>query len=279
MQIAAYKIKFIQELESVYNANEVLSFFHLLLESIVGIKRIDLALNPTKLLENKQKEALDKALQALKQEKPIQYILGETEFYGLNFKVNEHTLIPRPETEELVSWVLENTSQSATILDIGTGSGCIAIALAKNLPKAQVSAIDFSEKALKMAKENAQLNDVSIDFIQQDILTLEALVKNYDIIVSNPPYVKEDEKPMLAKNVLAYEPDSALFVSNENPLVFYSKIADLAKANLAQNGLLFFEINQYLAQETITVLKDKGFKHIELKKDIFGNDRMLKASL
>jgi len=278
MQIAAYKTKFIQELESVYNANEVLSFFHLLLESIVGIKRIDLALNPTKLLENTQKEALDKALQALKQEKPIRYIIGETEFYGLNFKVNEHTLIPRPETEELVSWVLENTSQSATILDIGTGSGCIAIALAKNLENTTISALDFSEKALKMAKENAQLNDVSIDFIQQDILALDALAKNYDIIVSNPPYVKEDEKSMLAKNVLAYEPDSALFVSNENPLVFYSKIADLAKTNLAQNGLLFFEINQYLAQETITVLKDKGFKHIELKKDIFGNDRMLKAS-
>jgi release factor glutamine methyltransferase len=281
MQIIAYKKIFIQELQELYNTNEVLSFFHLLLTSIVGLSRIDLALNPKISLNNEQKKSFDNALEQLKQEQPIQYIIGKTAFYGLDFKVNKHTLIPRPETEELVTWVLENTTknQKNTIIDIGTGSGCIAVALAKNLEKARVTALDFSEDALQIAKENAKLNDVSIDFIQQDILKLDALDKTYTIIVSNPPYVKEDEKPMMAKNVLVYEPNSALFVSNENPLLFYSKIADLAKEKLSKNGLLFFEINQYLAQETIAMLKDKGFKNVELKKDIFANDRMLKASL
>jgi release factor glutamine methyltransferase len=281
MQIIAFKKIFIQELKDLYNANEVLSFFHLLLASIVGLSRMDLALNPKVNLDIEQKKSFDKALEQLKKEQPIQYIIGKTAFYALDFKVNEYTLIPRPETEELVSWILESIekNQKNTLIDIGTGSGCIAIALAKNLEKTQVTALDFSAEALQIAKENAKLNDVSIDFIQQDILTLDTLDKKYTIIVSNPPYVKEDEKPMMAKNVLVYEPSSALFVSNENPLLFYRKIADLAKEKLSKKGLLFFEINQYLAQETIVMLKEKGFKTVELKKDIFGNDRMLKASL
>jgi release factor glutamine methyltransferase len=240
---------------------------------------------------------LNTALKRLKNEEPIQYIIGATEFYGFPFLVDKSTLIPRPETEELVEWILLETAKlqsdqvlkSLQILDIGTGSGCIPISLAKNLPAATISAIDISADALKIAIKNATLNKVKVDFIEGNVLDLYAFNEilkqkpynqvKFDIIVSNPPYVRELEKIEIQNNVLLNEPHLALFVSDENPLLFYDKIADIAKQHLSKNGLLFFEINQYLGEETIKILAEKGFKNIKLRKDLFGNDRMIKATI
>jgi release factor glutamine methyltransferase len=232
-------------------------------------------------------------LSELLKEKPIQYITGEAWFYGLRFEVNENTLIPRPETEELVELILNSPitqhPSPITILDIGTGTGCIPISIKANLPQANVSAIDVSEKALEVAKRNAELNKVEINFIQANILDVEDLLKlpspiihhplSYNIIVSNPPYVRNLEKQEIKKNVLDYEPHLALFVEDTDALLFYRKIAQLALKNLSPNGLLFFEINQYLGKETLELLESLGFKNIELKKDIYGNDRMVKCSI
>ncbi|RSC93079.1 peptide chain release factor N(5)-glutamine methyltransferase [Tenacibaculum singaporense] len=281
MQLKQYKSYFSEELKSVFPQTEVDSFFFLLIEEYLDLKRIDLILQPNIEISSHIKELLDKALERLKKEEPIQYILGKTEFYGLPFKVNENTLIPRPETEELVEWILEeiNVNDKRNILDIGTGTGCIPISLKKNLPNSNISAIDVSEEALEIAKQNANLNEVEISFINEDILKTKRLNGIFDIIVSNPPYVRELEKVEIKNNVLKNEPHLALFVKDDNPLLFYKKIADLAKSNLAKNGLLFFEINQYLGSETVDMLKSKGFTQIELQKDMFGNDRMIKASL
>ncbi|AZJ35789.1 peptide chain release factor N(5)-glutamine methyltransferase [Tenacibaculum singaporense] len=281
MQLKQYKSYFSEELKSVFPQTEVDSFFFLLIEEYLDLKRIDLILQPNIEISSNIKELLDKALERLKKEEPIQYILGKTEFYGLPFKVNENTLIPRPETEELVEWILEEISvnDKRNILDIGTGTGCIPISLKKNLPSSNFSAIDVSEEALEIAKQNAKLNEVEISFINEDILKTKRLNGMFDIIVSNPPYVRELEKVEIKNNVLKNEPHLALFVKDDNPLLFYKKIADLAKSNLTKNGLLFFEINQYLGSETVDMLKSKGFTQIELQKDMFGNDRMIKASL
>jgi len=195
-------------------------------------------------------------------------------------------LIPRTETEELVAWVLDeikvftnNKITELSILDIGTGTGCIPISLAKNLTSLNISAIDISPEALLIARQNAILNKVTIEFIELDILNAESLPQEYDVIISNPPYVRELEKKEIKNNVLENEPHLALFVADENPLIFYNKIADLAKKQLSENGMLFFEINQYLGKETINMLVKKGFKNIQLKKDLFGNDRMIKCVL
>ena len=193
--------------------------------------------------------------------------------------MNPNVLIPRPETEELVEWILANNppheDQKLKILDIGTGSGCIAIALAKNLPNAQVFAIDVSPEAIDVAKRNAKLNHVNVTFIQQDILTTESLNEIFDIIVSNPPYVRNLEKHEIKNNVLDNEPHLALFVDDMDALIFYRKIVALAVKNLPENGELYFEINQYLAKETIDLLETNGFSHMELRQDIYGNNRMI----
>jgi release factor glutamine methyltransferase len=264
------------------------------LECFHNKKRIDLALNPEMEMDALQLLRWESVLSELKKEKPIQYILGETEFYGLPFLVNENTLIPRPETEELVAWIIESTKYEVqntrlNLLDIGTGSGCIAISLAKNLSNAQVAAIDVSEKALVIAKENAKVNAVDVNFIQTDILKVDDLDQlptsnfqlptHFDIIVSNPPYVRNLEKVEIKPNVLAYEPHLALFVEDTDALLFYRKIAELALKNLSENGKLYFEINQYLGKETVELLESLGFKNIELKKDIYGNDRMISCGL
>lgn len=249
------------------------------------ISRIQIALNSEKEISKETVQNFQSALVRLKNHEPIQYIIGETEFYGLPFKVNKHTLIPRPETEELVEWILcEFSNQQSTIknqqfLDIGTGSGCIAISLAKNLPNSKICALDISEEALKIARENAEMNKVEVNFFQTDILKTKTLPKKFNIIVSNPPYVRELEKKWMQQNVLNYEPDSALFVTDNDPLLFYRAISKLAKQHLQPNGNLFFEINEYLANELTELLKSENFKNIEVKKDIFGKDRMLKCSL
>ena len=284
MKIKQYRTQFIQELSSIYDAGEAESFFYLILEKKRNLKRIDLALQPELTFSNDEIEVWNSILEQLKKEIPVQYLLGKTSFYGLEFEVNPNVLIPRPETEELVEWII--TSQKAKgkrqkleILDIGTGSGCIAISLAKNIQNTEVFAIDVSEKALATAQKNAKRNGVNVVFIEKNILETEDLEQHFDIIVSNPPYVRELEKQEIKKNVLNNEPHLALFVNDNDALIFYRKIAELAQKNLSPNGQLFFEINQYLGKEMIDLLKKMGFKNIELRKDIYGNDRMIKGTI
>lgn len=281
MFLKDYKIYFRSQLQSIVDPMEMDSFFYLILNDLHQMKRIDLALNPDFIIDEVNLDKWNAIVEELKKEKPIQYILGETEFYGLRFFVNESTLIPRPETEELVSWIIENqkslkkSPSEVRILDIGTGSGCIPIALKKNIPHAKVSAIDISEKALAVAKKNAVENNAVIHFMTKNILDTIALETQYDIIVSNPPYVRDLEKNEIKKNVLEYEPHLALFVADDDALLFYRKIAQLAKKSLTNHGMLYFEINQYLGKETVSLLKDLGFHDVQLKKDFYGNDRMI----
>lgn len=278
-----------KELDALFGKEEVDSFFNLVIEHYLGLKRIHLVLEPEYAVTTTEEQPLFEALSRLKLKQPIQYILGETEFYGLPFKVNEHTLIPRPETEELVDLIINCHSELSEesllhILDIGTGSGCIAISLAKHLPEAKVSALDVSEGALNVAKQNAILNDVNIEFIHDDILKtrhaeLVSASYNFDIIVSNPPYVRNLEKVEIQSNVLDNEPHLALFVDDENPLQFYKAICEFAQINLKDNGTLYFEINEYLGKEMVQLLEEYKFKNVELKKDLFGKDRMIRGVL
>ncbi|EKT3966244.1 peptide chain release factor N(5)-glutamine methyltransferase [Flavobacterium psychrophilum] len=283
MLIKNYRTQFVQALASIFDEKEIESFFYIILEAFHQLKRVDLVLSPDLKLDNIQLLQWETVLLQLKEQKPIQYILGETQFFGLPFYVNENTLIPRPETEELVEWIIkENLKISSLkdlkILDIGTGSGCIAISLAKNLPNASVFAIDVSDKALATAQKNAVLNEVDITFIEKNILQTEDLNQEFDIIVSNPPYVRNLEKKEIHKNVLEYEPHLALFVEDNDSLLFYRKITELATRNLSNNGQLYFEINQYLGKETVELLEKYNFKNTTLKKDIYGNDRMIKVN-
>lgn len=283
MLLKQYKAHFFNSLKKIQDEQEIESFFFILTEYLHNLKRVDVALNPNFELSEEEVEKWNAILSELQQEKPIQYITGEAWFYGLRFEVNENTLIPRPETEELVEWILNSSiTQHPTpinILDIGTGSGCIPISLKVNLPQANVSAIDVSEQALDVANRNAALNKVEVNFIQTNILEVQDLNQHFDIIVSNPPYVRNLEKIEIKKNVLDYEPHLALFVEDTDALLFHRKIAQLALKNLTPNGLLFFEINQYLGKETVELLENLGFKNIELKKDIYGNDRMIRCSV
>lgn len=282
MKIKNYKSYFISQITPFYDETEAESFFYIILENLHNLKRIDLALQPNLELLQQRMKKWEAIVAELKTQKPIQYILGETFFYDLKLKVNENTLIPRPETEELVALILnskKNELKNLKILDIGTGSGCIAIAIAKNLPNAQVFALDVSEKAIEMAQKNAESNAVNVTFLHQNILKTDNLNQQYDIIISNPPYVRNLEKKQINKNVLAYEPHLALFVDDDDALLFYRKIGELAKINLTQNGQLFFEINQYLGKETVVLLENLDFKNIQLHKDIYGNDRMICCGL
>jgi release factor glutamine methyltransferase len=291
MTILNLKKYFFDELSPIHENSEVESFFFILTEYLHNLKRIDVSLAHDFEITETYLQQWKTIISDLKNEKPIQYITGEAWFYGYQFYVDENTLIPRPETEELVEWIIERTkyevqsnkvkvqSTNFSILDIGTGSGCIPISLKKEIPNANISTIDVSEKAMAMAIKNAALNQVDINFIHQDVLKTEVLPEKYDIIVSNPPYVRNLEKHEIKKNVLAYEPHLALFVENDDALLFYRKIAQLALPDLKPNGKLFFEINQYLGSETLNLLKELGFKNIVLKKDFMRNDRMICCEL
>ncbi|WGK94645.1 MULTISPECIES: peptide chain release factor N(5)-glutamine methyltransferase [Flavobacterium] len=283
MTIKHYRDQFIQELTPLYDPGEAERFFYLILEAKHQLKRIDIALQLELVLSVSEMETWNSILEELKREIPIQYILGTTHFYGLEFEVNSAVLIPRPETEELVDWIVQkskikNQKSKIKILDIGTGSGCIAISLAKNLPDAEVFALDISEQALATAQKNAELNQVQVQFICQSILETEDLGQQFDIIVSNPPYVRHLEKQEIKKNVLDNEPHLALFVADDDALIFYRKIAQLALKNLNQTGQLYFEINQYLGQEMLDLLQEMNFKDTVLRKDIYGNNRMTKST-
>lgn len=269
---------FFISLEGKYALEEINAFYYIFCEEILGFSKIDAALNRDFCLSSSHQNILQETISRLLKFEPIQYIYGVAHFYHLKFKVTSEVLIPRPETEELVDIVIKNTqNQVVKILDIGTGSGCISISLAKNLALAEVSAIDISENALQIAIENALLNNVKVQFIQKDILNTGQLTQKYDIIISNPPYVKEDEKKEMNRNVLEYEPALALFVSNIDPLIFYKKIALLAFNHLNDQGILYLEINQSLGKEMIELVKHIGFKEVNLKKDFLGNDRFILA--
>jgi len=268
-----------KELTGLYPKTEVKAFVRLMLEHVCGLSYTEQVLHRKQKLDERHKKAVTEVVERLKNYEPLQYILGETEFFGLKLKVKPAVLIPRPETEELAHWITETEiSQNSAILDIGTGSGCLALALKKQFPQAQVSATDVSFEALEVARENAAVNALDVHFFQSDILQWEKYRwKKYDVVVSNPPYVRESEKPSMPANVLKYEPERALFVTDADPLLFYREISTFALAHLKKNGRLFFEINENLGAEVLQLLKKAGFVSIELKKDLFGKNRMVRC--
>lgn len=276
-----FKNTFTNTLVSLYGENETLQFFYLLCEAYLSFSRVEVSLNHQYNLSEAQLTLFNKALNRLQQHEPIQYVIGTTYFYGNTFKVTPDTLIPRPETEELVDWIInDQNGKQNTILDIGTGSGCIAISLAKKMPEAKVTAVDFSAKALEVAKQNALQNKTTVNFVLLDILKQTKIQSDFDIIISNPPYVRELEKKDMTANVLDHEPDSALFVTNHDPLLFYREIARLIVHTFSESEkqrVLYYEINEYLAQETSEMLYQLGFHSIEVRNDFREKPRMLKA--
>lgn len=288
MNIGTLEEHYRLELAPLYESDEAKTLFSLAAEQILALSASKLMVKKDEAVSFINMQKFLSILNDLQIGKPIQHILGEAHFYGLVFKVNENVLIPRPETEELVDWIISAYGKQCSInnfepkklsiLDIGTGSGCIPITLKKHLSNTKISALDISVDAIAVAKQNARQIGVEINFIAADILTFKTEEK-FDIIVSNPPYIRDLEKDEMHNNVLLHEPHLALFVSDENPLIFYKAIADFAKTNLKPNGELFFEINEYLGKETVYMLEAKGFINIELRKDMQGKDRMVKAGI
>lgn len=276
-----YKQHAVSNLEKIYESSEAKVIFLILAEEVfpqknkITLQQDNFSLNEEELL------SLKAAMERLMQHEPIQYVINKAWFYDLCLEVNPSVLIPRPETEELVLWILESAKGKAPkILDIGTGSGCIAISLAKHLPSSKVSALDIDASALQVAKKNAASYNTPIQYIEQDILDEKKWnhLEHFDIIVSNPPYIPVEEKSKMAANVLQHEPSLALFVADENPLLFYKKIAQFSLLHLNKNGNLFFECNEYNALELKDLLQKMDFIHVEVKKDLQGKDRMIQAS-
>ena len=261
----------------MYDKNEVESFVSLLLDKICGLNTTKRLISDKIYLSDEQKRRIDDALERLKRYEPIQYIIGYTDFYGLTLRTDRRALIPRPETEELVDWILHECSTVGNALDICTGSGCIAVCLAKYLKEAKVSALDISSEAIGLARENALNHQLDIVFYQKDIMATDSLWQKFDLIVANPPYVTLNEKVDMMPNVLNYESSLALFVDDEDPLIFYRTIARFAQKNLVDGGMLFFEINRKFGKETVDLLASMGFVDIVPKKDISGNDRFIKC--
>lgn len=262
------------QLAGIYDTGEASSILYMLFEEVAGIKRETIIRDPGMILPVEEVALLNRAINELATGRPVQYVIGHASFFGLKFIVNEHVLIPRPETEELVQMVLNIKPTPGKILDIGTGSGCIPIAIKKNIPGAEVATMDVSEDALRIAKENAELNEVKVQFIQDDILQATPGREVYDVIVSNPPYIPLSEKEKLHKNVTAFEPHLALFVEDDDPLIFYRKIAGYAATALKKNGKLLVEIHQDLADGVAELLLKNGFE-AEVIKDQFGNERFV----
>ena len=265
---------FNRELDGYATKNEINSWAYIVIEHLFGYSKVDYICNYNQKISKSNFHKISDIVKELKTYKPIQYIIGETEFFKLKFKLNSSTLIPRPETEELVSWILKHDFSS--VLDIGTGSGCIAITIAK-LTNSNVDAMDICDKALKIAELNAKINSVNVNFILNDILNTEK-IPNYDVIVSNPPYVQKSDILKMNKNVTEFEPHRAIFVDDNNPIVFYRKIASLAIKSLNDGGYIFFEINELYYKEILDLLNKIGFVDITLKNDINDKPRMIKAS-
>ena len=269
-----------EQLSSLYPKQELEGISRLIFEKVTGYSPIEVHLNQNETISAANLAQIKEIVNRLTQFEPIQYILGETEFYGSIIKVNPSVLIPRQETEELVDWIInDNRNTEPSILDIGTGSGCILVALMKNLPGASAQGWDISPDALRMANQNARINNLSIEFQCVDIL--DSIIPEpkckYDLIVSNPPYIRQSEMILMHRNVTQFEPHTALFVPDDNSLVFYDKIAGFALNQLVQGGGLYFEINENLGSETTTLLSSKGLINITLRKDINGKDRMIRC--
>ena len=276
-------IAYIKEsLRDLYPSSEVSSLVRLIMERVCNIQPHHFLFCKDKELPESEKSRIHDIAERLKQMEPIQYILGTADFYSLQFEVDPSVLIPRPETEELVEQViLDNADQKIKILDIGTGSGCIAVTLRKHLKKASVIATDISAEALATARRNAKRNNTTVTFIQTDILDPEKAEMDIpfilDVIVSNPPYIKEEEKKDMERNVLDYEPHLALFVPDNDPLLYYWHIAHFGKKKLRRNGHLYFEINAACGNMVVEMLEEEGYKNIELIQDLSGRDRIIKA--
>ncbi|WP_295769039.1 peptide chain release factor N(5)-glutamine methyltransferase [uncultured Mucilaginibacter sp.] len=273
---------FKDQLTQLYDVTEIESIASLLIEELTGLNRAQLKAFPERELNVVQSERLLTQLESIKTGMPVQYVLGYAYFYGNQFKVNSSVLIPRPETEELVDWVIKTIGNQShqKILDIGTGSGCIPISLKLINNDNELLAIDISRKALEVANANAKLHNASVSFIEADILDINPSFESphkYNVIISNPPYVTATDKQQMHKNVLDFEPHSALFVPDSDPLLFYIAIANFAVIHLVENGYLFFEINESYGPDTVDMLATKGFIDIELRKDLAGKDRMIRA--
>ena len=279
MTIGNFRASFIREISN-YDLPEREGLLRIILEETLGVSAITAMMHNDQEIPHEKTLELKAVCEQLARNIPIQYIYQKASFFGLDLYVDERVLIPRQETEELVDWILTTYAreENLRILDIGTGSGAIAIALKKHLPRAKVTAMDISGEALQVARTNAKRNKAVIELIQQDILQVGDLAAYFDIIVSNPPYVCEQEKREIHPNVLEHEPALALFVPDDNPLLFYDKIATIATHNRAPQGRLFFEINQYLGDPMCQMLQQKGF-YTELRKDLNGNDRMTMSQL
>ena len=266
-----------ENLGSYYPAGEVAAFTRIIATEILGIPQMTFFLKENVELTHEQEATLEDAIKRLQKYEPIQYIQGYSDFCGLRFKVTPATLIPRPETSELVEWVASEATGNERILDIGTGSGCIAVSLANKMPQSEVTAWDISNEALAVATENSRSNGTEVLFEQVDIIAYQPEEKQFDIIVSNPPYIKENEKSAMHSNVLDWEPHTALFVPDSDPLLFYRTIAKKGLTLLKPGGTLYFEINRAHGAETADMLADYGYNNIELRKDFADNDRMIKA--
>ena len=274
MTLQDFKLKMISELSSIYEMDELNSVFNLLSEDYLKIPRSKILLADEIDLNESNQNLFSSALERLKTHEPIQYVLGKTTFMNLEFKVNSSVLIPRPETEELVRLMLKEDLDGKEVLDIGTGSGCIAISLTKNLHNAKVSALDISKDALEVALENAELNNVNIEFIHADIFEYQS-DKKYDVIVSNPPYVLESEKMLMKQNVLNYEPEIALFVDDNNALKYYESVIKFSLNNLNPQGQIFFETNENYKDELNKLAQNYEYNIIEFKLDINDKNRFL----
>lgn len=267
-----------QALQGYYPDSEIVSMAKLLLTQVFGMSVVELYAGKDTIFSANEQKQLDDILIRLQKQEPVQYIIGTEEFYGLTFEVNGDVLIPRPETGELIDWIVkEHKHAQAKILDIGTGSGCIAISLAKNMEAAEVVSWDVSEEALRVAARNCRRNDVRVILEHRDVLHASSTGERFDMIVSNPPYITEKEKTDMSANVLDWEPELALFVPDDKPLLFYQKIAELGVDMLVPGGKLYFEINREYGRQTVDMLVGLGYKNIELRKDLFQNDRMIKA--
>lgn len=280
MKLSDLKNSYHSELKSLYSASEIDTLFFWIAEKIIGKPASILKLTHDEEWSDFEEKKLLFLfnLYELKNHKPVQYILGETEFYGMRFFVNESVLIPRPETEELIEWILnDDPNPQSKIIDIGTGSGCIPIILKRKIPSSDVYALDISEKALNTAKNNAEYHQTNIEFLKDNFLEMDfSNFPEFDIIVSNPPYISENEKPEMKDSVTDFEPNIALFVPDSDALIFYKRICELAELKLAPKGKIYVEINQYLALETVEIF-NRTFSIVEIKKDISGNQRMICA--
>ena len=288
MTIRQLEKTFIDQLSVSYGLEEARSMAWLAISHVCRLSRMQYLNAKQNALPIKEETLLLRMLDELKTGKPLQYVLGETEFYGLPFKVNSSVLIPRPETEELVDWIIKDLKReyseftSLKILDIGTGSGCIPIAIQRNVPGIQAFGIDISETALETAIANSVINNSEVSFLKDDIFNIvqpQIIKTEYNLIVSNPPYVTYAEKEQMHRNVLAFEPHNALFVSNDDPLIFYKAVAIFARNHLTEKGKLFLEINESLGTETVSLLSGYGFENIQLRSDLRDRPRMIKAEI